>query len=240
MVTIDPGEWMSCVWPARRYTERFAKYKGMLDAKASLPVQEGERQVVTRLAQAGFRKPGEYRSILDWIRAGQRYMLGYASEIRNAAEQILAECAAKFLRVDKDLRSRQKDLEYRARDAETDLQRFNTLYPYYAAGRSLSLAAYYVVVAAIAIVELPLNVVAFDLFKEERLMTWMVALALAFAIPTVAHWVGAVLKQPWRTASDNRFLFLSIAVVVISLCMIAYLREKFFRNNSTSRLRSLP
>jgi hypothetical protein len=64
----------------------------------------------------------------------------------------------------------------------------------------LTRGKYYVLMFLFVLGEIPMNTVAFSVFRESQIFTWIMALGVAVAIPWIAHAVGILLKRgsvPW-------------------------------------------
>ena len=64
----------------------------------------------------------------------------------------------------------------------------------------LSRGKYYVLMFLFVFAEIPMNTLAFSVFGESQIFTWVMALGVAVAIPWIAHAVGILLKrgsEPW-------------------------------------------
>jgi len=88
-----------------------------------------------------------------------------------------------------------------------DYQRISKDYDAHAAkiGRSepsveLSRMKYYVLMLLFVLSEIPMNSLAFSVFGESQIFTWIMAVGVAVAIPWIAHAMGILLKRwsvPW-------------------------------------------
>lgn len=222
----DFNEWISCVWPARRYSKKFAKFRAWKDAKAGLPAVDAHETISERLqACHGVKLPAGCDSAKDLVEIHQCFFLGYLAELRNAAKQALCRAVMEFQRRDGFLKARQKGLEKRLAESQASERLFEKLYPDYDRRILVHPWAYYAIVTVCALAEIPLNLVAFRLFGENEYLTLLVALVIAVTIPVIAHWTGAVLKQPFRTRVDSAVLVVSIVVVFAAIASVGYVRE---------------
>lgn len=92
----------------------------------------------------------------------------------------------------------------------------------------LSRGKYYVLMSLFVLGEVPMNSLAFAVFGESQLFTWIMALGVAVAIPWIAHAVGMLLKRgsnPWwkSAVSVGALLFLTVA----GLLAIGYVRVQY-------------
>jgi hypothetical protein len=113
--------------------------------------------------------------------------------------------------------------------AKMDLEDFKKCFPNHHSHSHLHPRLYYFILMLIGLGEIPLNMVAFRLFGEAEVMSLAVALALALVVPASAHWVGAVLKQPYRTRVDKVMLIMTLVFVVLAILSIGLVREAYLR-----------
>lgn len=85
---------------------------------------------------------------------------------------------------------------------------------------------YAVALAVVFAAEFPLNAIAFQLFGESQLMTWLMTAGLAVMLVVCAHFAGAALRGG-RTAKDRWIAVVTIAVPVATLVTVALLREAY-------------
>lgn len=231
-------ETLSLLRVMNRYKEGFAYHKGAQDAKRGLPLAEREGEIARRIEAAydsvrqvypEFPCERSTQAIELWLTQKQRRYLGYLAELRDLGEELICNEVAGFYHTDGQLKSQWCNFECRRRDAQNDLEEFDRAFPSYTSRVSLVPWAYYLLLILIGLAELPLNLAAFQLFGEAQLMTAAVALALALIIPAAAHWIGAVIKQPFRTRVDRGMLIVTSLVVLIGILGIGLLREAYLR-----------
>jgi hypothetical protein len=80
----------------------------------------------------------------------------------------------------------------------------------------------------IAIGEFPLNSMVFQLFGENKTLTYVIAALICVSIPVAAHFFGMALKNVHKTLTD-KFLMAGLPVLILlEIGAIALVREKFF------------
>jgi hypothetical protein len=99
----------------------------------------------------------------------------------------------------------------------------------------LSRGKYYALMFLFVLGEVPMNSLAFAVFGESQIFTWIMALGIAVAIPWIAHAVGILLKRgsdPWWKSGIGvgALLFLTIA----GLVAIGYVRVQYLGDLSES------
>jgi hypothetical protein len=92
----------------------------------------------------------------------------------------------------------------------------------------LSRSKYYILMILFVLGEIPMNSLAFAVFGESQIFTWIMALGVAVAIPWIAHAVGILLKRgsdPWWKSGlgVGTLLFLTIG----GLLAIGYVRVEY-------------
>jgi hypothetical protein len=119
-----------------------------------------------------------------------------------------------------------------------DYERISKDYDAHAAkiGRSepsveLSRMKYYVLMLLFVLGEIPMNSLAFAVFGENQIFTWIMAVGVAVAIPWIAHSMGILLKRwsvPWwkNGIGLGALLFLTIfGLVAIGYVRVQYLGD---------------
>ncbi len=92
----------------------------------------------------------------------------------------------------------------------------------------LSRGKYYLLMLLFVLGEIPMNSLAFSVFGESQIFTWVMAIGVAVAIPWIAHAMGILLKRwsgPWwkNTIPIGSLLFLTIG----GLIAIGYVRVQY-------------
>lgn len=102
---------------------------------------------------------------------------------------------------------------------------------------------YRVMMYAIALLEIPLNSVVFQLFGEGNIFTWLTAIGLAIVLPLCAHFLGGLLRHGFlragKWATETLLIIALFLTAIGSLAGIAYLREKFFEGSGVQKLLGL-
>jgi hypothetical protein len=119
-----------------------------------------------------------------------------------------------------------------------DYERISKDYDAHAAkiGRSepsieLSRSKYYVLMLLFVLGEIPMNSLAFAVFGENQIFTWIMAVGVAVAIPWIAHSMGILFKRwssPWwrNAIGIGALLFLTIGgLVAIGYVRVQYLGD---------------
>ena len=92
----------------------------------------------------------------------------------------------------------------------------------------LSRGKYYVLMFLFVLGEIPMNSLAFAVFGESQIFTWIMAVGVAVAIPWIAHAVGILLKRGsepwWKSALGVSALFI---LTIAGLAAIGYVRVQY-------------
>ena len=99
----------------------------------------------------------------------------------------------------------------------------------------LSRGKYYVLMFLFVLGEIPMNSLAFSVFGESQIFTWIMALGVAVAIPWIAHAVGILIKrgsEPWWKSGIGVASLL--ALTIAGLLAIGYVRVQYLGDLSTA------
>jgi hypothetical protein len=99
----------------------------------------------------------------------------------------------------------------------------------------LSRGKYYVLMFLFVLGEIPMNSLAFSVFGESQIFTWIMALGVAVAIPWIAHAVGILIKRgsvPWWKNGIGVTVLLMLTVG--GLAAIGYVRVQYLGDLSTA------
>ena len=92
----------------------------------------------------------------------------------------------------------------------------------------LSRGKYYLLMILFVLGEIPMNSLAFAVFGESQLFTWIMAIGVAVAIPWIAHALGILLKRgsdPWWKSAIGVGVLLFLTVG--GLLAIGYVRVQY-------------
>jgi len=90
----------------------------------------------------------------------------------------------------------------------------------------LTRTKYYVLMALFVLGEIPMNSLAFAVFGENQIFTWVMAVGVAVAIPWIAHAMGILFKRwsdPWwkNAIGIGSLLFLTLAAWLQSVTYVS-------------------
>ena len=86
---------------------------------------------------------------------------------------------------------------------------------------------YAVAIFAILIAEFPLNAIAFRLFGEAEVLTWVMTASLAVTLVLCAHGLGTFLRQPHPSMAERRWVMVLITLPVLAIIAIALIRARY-------------
>jgi len=99
----------------------------------------------------------------------------------------------------------------------------------------LSRGKYYMLMLLFVLGEIPMNSLAFAVFGENQIFTWVMAVGVAVAIPWIAHALGILFKrwaQPWWKSAIpvGSLIFLTVG----GLIAIGYVRVEYLGDLNTA------
>ena len=80
----------------------------------------------------------------------------------------------------------------------------------------------------IGIIEFPLNSQIFQIFGENKIMTYLFSAGICIILPIASHFLGAKLKNEKKSKRDNIFMIGTPVFILLLIGGIALLRETFF------------
>lgn len=232
---------LSYLIPQFRYSKFYARAKGAQDARLGLPpIVDLDAEARRLLETAGMLESHPHvgfaawlleklqlpdQGLKAWLMSQQRYFLGYLSELRNLGEEFKESAVDALLRRDGKLKARYSQIKYRYEEAQAESNLFQRLYPDYPKERLLAPWMYWLIMAVVLIIEVPINLVALQLLGEGQALCLLVAIVIGLVIAVTAHWVGCAVNQPVKTPIDWCMLVVSVLVVVSAILGIAVIRH---------------
>ena len=124
-----------------------------------------------------------------------------------------------------------KDYQRISKDYEEHSTKINRSEP----SVELTRNKYYILMVLFVLGEIPMNSLAFAVFGESQIFTWIMALGVAVAIPWIAHAVGILLKRgsdPWWKSGMG---VASLLILTIGgLLSIGYVRVEYLSDLNTA------
>lgn len=209
---------------------------------------------VGRVRRAGRRDGRSWRWVLFPFKKEQKNPIppenqsnpaDYEQEIKGAAKGHIERIAQRWRKEDEKLakahvkalserHEAEASLKKEAREADQALQEYNAAQGSVNAlglpemsGRT---AVIWLIV--LAILELPLNRVVFEVFQASWIETFLVACLVAVAIPILAHLTGYELRQDRKTKRDIAVLVIGVAAAIGLIGVIAYIRSLYLEGEN--------
>ena len=211
-------------WSWARYSSWGATRNGKKDGQHGIPEEDQQKQpaYVLQLKQVG--EENIERLAQSWKRRDGIYMADYCKAKSNDEElrRSLSKAEQEALKAREDERSAQE--EY--------IKHFHVK-PFW----------YWVMIGAIAVLEVPLNSIVFQLFGEAQLLTICMSIGIGIMLPLCAHLAGGLLRHGFlragKLATETWMISGLFLAAIGSLAGIAYLREKFFESSGVQKLLGL-
>lgn len=94
-------------------------------------------------------------------------------------------------------------------------------------GPRVGIGVYRVAIVAVLLAEFPLNAVAFRLFGEAEVLTWVMTASLAVTLVLCAHGLGTFLRTPNPTMAERRWIAVLIALPLATIVGVAVVRARY-------------
>jgi len=95
----------------------------------------------------------------------------------------------------------------------------------------LTRGKYWVLMSILVLGEIPMNTIAFSVFRESQIFTWIMAIGVAVAIPWIAHAVGILLKRGSEPAWKNMVCVAALLLLTVGgLVAIGYVRTEYLKD----------
>jgi hypothetical protein len=149
------------------------------------------------------------------------------AQARVAARQVTASYGPKLEVLNGKCKPLLKDLERISKDYDAHAAKIGRSEPHV----ELTRGKYIVLMSLFVLGEIPMNSLAFAVFGESQIFTWIMAIGVAVAIPWIAHSMGILFKRwsaPWwkNAISIGTLLLLTIAgLVAIGYVRVQYLGD---------------
>ena len=146
---------------------------------------------------------------------------------RNEARQITSSYGPQLEVLNGRCKPLLKDYERISKDYDAHAAKIGRSEPSVELGRT----KYYVLMSLFVLGEIPMNSLAFAVFGENQIFTWIMAVGVAVAIPWIAHAMGILLKRwsvpLWKNGVGiGALLFLTIGgLVAIGYVRVQYLGD---------------
>lgn len=214
-------EFLLQFFPFFRYTHWDAARNGKSDGKIGIPTPDQQKQPPYVMKLKNKSAEEITRLAQDWKAADEKFLSQYCMTSREITT------------VEAYLEKAKSDLGIADKDEEESFKEYVKHF-HFAGGW------YWVFVIGIALLEVPLNSIVFQLFGENQSFTILTSLSLAFVLPFCAHFLGGFLKQGFKRDGKitihTVLIVLMISLPLLLLGGISYFREKFFEGSGVSKI----
>ena len=159
------------------------------------------------------------------------FELEVMAKARKAARETTAKYAPKLDLLNGKHKPMLKDYERISKDYDNHAAKIGRSEP----SVELSRGKYYTLMTLFVLGEIPMNSLAFSVFGESQIFTWIMAVGVAVAIPWIAHAMGILFKRwsvPWW---KNAMGVATLLVLTIGgLVAIGYVRVQYLGDLSAA------
>jgi hypothetical protein len=221
-VTDMPG--FQSWWPLARYSHWDAARNGKRDGQHGIPEDDQQKQpaYILQLKQLG--EENIERLAQSWKKRDSIFLADYCK-----AKSEVEELGRSLQKAEQEA-LKAKDEERRLRE---EYSKHFHVTPFW----------YRVMIGAIAVLEVPLNSIVFQLFGEAQLLTILMSIGIGIMLPLCAHLVGGLLRHGFlrtgKIATETWIIVTLVLAAIGTLAGIAYLREKFFEGSGVQKLLGL-
>lgn len=150
---------------------------------------------------------------------------------RHEARQVTAKYSPKLEKLNGKHKPLLKDYERISKDYDNHSAKIERSEP----NVELSRGKYFILMLLFVLAEIPMNTLAFAVFRENQALTYIMAIGVAVAIPWIAHAIGILLKRGsepwWKSGIGVAALFL---ITIAGLIAIGYVRVEYLENISAA------
>jgi hypothetical protein len=206
--------------PFRRWWDLWrARRDGKRDGLRGVPTS-GEVALPPALQQLR-RRADEHLATLWRAWEAEDAHLREAAEVAERQLELAHHEATLAARVVTDARASYEAARDRIEEAEAELV---TPEP---TGPRLGPRVYRVAIVAVLLAEFPLNAVAFRLFGEAEVLTWVMTASLAVTLVLCAHGLGTFLRVANPTMAERRWIAVLIALPLATIVGVAVVRARY-------------
>jgi hypothetical protein len=186
---------------------------GRRDGLRGIPNSRGSSApALVRIAQRATEELAQLSPILIADEVHQRGTFASSERERRAADDEADQAAIAVADA-----GRRSDAMAERCDASTPTQ----------SGPRIGRAVYLLGILAILIAEFPLNAIAFRLFGEAEVLTWVMTASLAVTLVLCAHGLGTFLRQAHPSMAERRWIVVLIALPIVAIAAIAVIRARY-------------
>jgi hypothetical protein len=191
-----------------------ARRDGRRDGLRGIPAARGSMTppALARIAQRAIEQLAQLSRVVITDEVRQRQALSSTERERCSADEEVERAALAVTDA-----GRRSEAAVERRDAIVPGER----------GPRVSGVIYLLGVVAILIAEFPLNAIAFRLFGEAEVLTWVMTASLAVTLVLCAHGLGTFLRQAHPSMAERRWIIVLVALPILAIAAIAVIRARY-------------
>jgi hypothetical protein len=191
-----------------------ARRDGRRDGLRGIPAAHGSMTppALVRIAQRATEELAQLSRVVIAEEVRQRQTLSSTERERRSDEDEVERAALAVTEA-----GRRSEASVERRDAIVPGER----------GPRVSGVVYLLGIVAILIAEFPLNAIAFRLFGEAEVLTWVMTASLAVTLVLCAHGLGTFLRQAHPSLAERRWIIVLVALPILAIAAIAVIRARY-------------
>ena len=191
-----------------------ARRDGRRDGLRGIPAAHGSMTppALVRIAQRATEELAQLSRVVIADEVRQRQALSSTERERRSADDEVVRAAVAVTEA-----GRRSEASIERRDAIVPGER----------GPRVSGVVYLLGIVAILIAEFPLNAIAFRLFGEAEVLTWVMTASLAVTLVLCAHGLGTFLRQAHPSMAERRWIVVLVALPILAIAAIAVIRARY-------------
>jgi hypothetical protein len=191
-----------------------AREDGRRDGLRGIPAAHGSMTppALVRIAQRATEELAQLSRVVIADEVHQRQTLSSTERERRSADDEVQRAAVAVAEA--------------GRRSEASVERREAIVPG-ERGPRVSGVVYLLGIVAILIAEFPLNAIAFRLFGEAEVLTWVMTASLAVTLVLCAHGLGTSLRQAHPSMAERRWILVLVALPILAIAAIAVIRARY-------------
>lgn len=216
-----------------KYSETVIAERAKDDAEQNIPAPQSsdpapfEKQLLHEASILASKVSTKYKNALEMLDAKIKAELDFQERRKNHSEKDIANYA--------EYETASIEDTHQLRDAHKQLElaeeRFNKLYEKFGRAPIIYVPHWLYIILAIAIFagEIPLNALVFQIFGENQIMTWIMAVIIGLAVPLTAHFIGIKFREHAEGLNVANLLkgIVALAVIVAALYGLSLMRQTY-------------
>lgn len=216
-----------------KYDETFISEKARSDAAHNIPAPEEsqaspfEQQLVHETSKLCSKVVVHYRRALEMLDARIKGEEDVSQKRQTYGDKNIQELSSHFVQdVDDSLATRTA-----TSNLKTAEERYNKFYDKYGRAPVVYIPHLLYILFALGIFagEIPLNALVFQIFGENQVMTWVMAVIIGMSVPLSAHFIGIKFREHSDKVSWGNVVkgLVALAVMVVALYGLSVMRQTY-------------